>query len=311
MSQSPKLRGLGRGLSALLGDEEVAATVSAPLPSAPDSSNREMASSTAPNRPPLTLPIGQLKPGKMQPRTTFEDIDALVESVKEFGLLQPILVRPVPGQSGAYEIVAGERRWRAAQRAQLHEVPVVVRSMDDQDALQVGLIENLQRADLTAIDEAQAYRRLVEDFKQSHDEIAKTVGKSRPHVANTVRLLELPGAVHEMIRKGQLSAGQARALVGLPDPLVMAERALQEQLTVRALERMAGDLKSKSRPRAPKPEASKSTDTRALEKRIEESLGLKVDLKLRGLGEQCLLTLEIRDFDQLDTVVDRLTRRSG
>jgi ParB family chromosome partitioning protein len=229
--------------------------------------------------------------------------------VKEFGLLQPILVRPVAGQSDVYEIVAGERRWRAAQRAQLHEVPVVVRSMDDRDALQVGLIENLQRADLTAIDEAQAYRRLVEDFKQSHDEIAKTVGKSRPHVANTVRLLELPGAVHEMIRKGQLSAGQARALVGLPDPLVMAERALQEQLTVRALERMAGDLKSKSRPRASKPEVSKSADTRALEKRIEEALGLKAELKLRGLGEQSLLTLEIRDFDQLDAVVDRLTRR--
>ncbi|MEA2811916.1 MAG: ParB family transcriptional regulator, chromosome partitioning protein [Rhodospirillaceae bacterium] len=301
MSQSPKPRGLGRGLSALLGDEEIVATV-APSP-------LEAPSSQTPSRPPLTLPIGRLKPGKMQPRTTFEDLDALVDSVKEFGLLQPILVRPVPGQSDAYEIVAGERRWRAAQRAQLHEVPVVVRSMDDRDALQVGLIENLQRADLTAIDEAQAYRRLVEDFKQSHDEIAKTVGKSRPHVANTVRLLELPGAVLEMIRRGQLSAGQARALVGLPDPLVMAERALQEQLTVRALERMAGDLKSKSRPRASKPEVSKSADTRALEKRIEEALGLKAELKLRGLGEQSLLTLEIRDFDQLDAVVDRLTRR--
>jgi ParB family chromosome partitioning protein len=254
------------------------------------------------------LPIGHLKPGRMQPRTSFEDLDALVVSVKEFGLLQPILVRPAPGQS-VYEIVAGERRWRAAQRAQLHEVPVVVRSMDDQDALQVGLIENLQRADLTAIDEAQAYRRLVAEFKQSHDEIARTVGKSRPHVANTVRLLELPGAVQEMVRKGHLSAGQARALVGLPDPLVMAERALQEQLTVRALERMAGDLKRKPRPRAAKPEAAKSADTRALEKRIEEALGLKAELKLRGLGEQSLLTLEIRDFDQLDAVVDRLTRR--
>jgi ParB family transcriptional regulator, chromosome partitioning protein len=300
MSQSPKPRGLGRGLSALLGDEEIVATVAPSPPEAP--------SGQAPGRPPLSLPIGHLKPGRMQPRTSFEDLDALVVSVKEFGLLQPILVRPV-GQSGVYEIVAGERRWRAAQRAQLHEVPVVVRSMDDRDALQVGLIENLQRADLTAIDEAQAYRRLVEDFKQSHDEIARTVGKSRPHVANTVRLLELPGAVQEMVRKGQLSAGQARALVGLPDPLVMAERALQEQLTVRALERMAGDLKNKARPRAPKPEAAKSADTRALEKRIEEALGLKAELKLRGLGEQSLLTLEIRDFDQLDAVVDRLTRR--
>ena len=143
--------------------------------------------------------------------------------------------------------------------------------MDDQDALQLGLIENLQRADLTAIDEAQAYRRLVEDFKQSHDEIARTVGKSRPHVANTVRLLELPGAVQEMVRKGQLSAGQARALVGLPDPLVMAERALQEQLTVRALERLAGDLKRKAAaargqagapPRAPTPARWRSASRR-------------------------------------------------
>jgi ParB family chromosome partitioning protein len=255
MSQSPKPRGLGRGLSALLGDEEIVATV-APSP-------LEAPSSQTPSRPPLTLPIGRLKPGKMQPRTTFEDLDALVDSVKEFGLLQPILVRPVAGQSDVYEIVAGERRWRAAQRAQLHEVPVVVRSMDDRDALQVGLIENLQRADLTAIDEAQAYRRLVEDFKQSHDEIGKTVGKSRPHVANTVRLLELPGAVHEMIRKGQLSAGQARALVGLPDPLVMAERALQEQLTVRASRASRGRARpSRRSPRAPTPGRWRSASRR-------------------------------------------------
>ena len=311
MSQSPKpspqkSRGLGRGLSALLGDEEVAATVTAPTP-APDHAPREAPSSAASNRQPLTVPIGRLKPGRMQPRTTFEGLEALVESVVEFGLLQPILVRPIAGQPDIYEIVAGERRWRAAQKAQLHDVPVVIRSMGDQDALQLGLIENLQRADLTAIDEALAYRRLAQDFHQSHDDIAKTVGKSRPHVANTVRLLELPGAVQEMVRKGQLSAGQARALVGLPDPLVMAERALQEQLTVRALERLAGDLKAK--PRAPKAEAAKSADTRALEKRIEEALGLKAALKLRGLGEQSLLTLEIRDFDQLDAVVDKLTRR--
>ena len=208
----------------------------------------------------------------MQPRTTFEDIDALVELGEG--------VRPAAADPGAagrrakpdvYEIVAGERRWRAAQQAQLHEVPVVVRSMDDQDALQLGLIENLQRADLTAIDEAQGYRRLVEDFKQTQDEIARTVGKSRPHVANTLRLLELPGAVQEMVRKGQLSAGQARALVGLPDPLVMAERALQEKLTVRDLERLAGDAQgqaaaarrpSRSPPRAPTPARWRSASRR-------------------------------------------------
>jgi ParB family chromosome partitioning protein len=307
MSQSPKPRGLGRGLSALLGDEEIASAVAAPPP-APDYPAKEVANGAAP-RPPITLPIGHLKPGRMQPRTTFEGLEVLVDSVKEFGLLQPILVRPITGEPDRYEIVAGERRWRAAQKAQLHDVPVVIRTMGDQDALQLGLIENLQRADLTAIDEAQAYRRLVQDFAQSHDDIARTVGKSRPHVANTLRLLELPAPVQEMVRGGQLSAGQARALIGVPDPLAMAQRALEEKLTVRDLERLGGDLKRKPKGAAPKAEAPKSADTRALEKRIEEALGLKAELKLRGLGEQSLLTLEIRDFDQLDAVVDRLTRR--
>jgi ParB family chromosome partitioning protein len=316
MSLPPKPRGLGRGLSALLGDDEVAATVAptppSPLPSSPPA-DAPAPTRTAPARAPLTLPIGQLKAGRMQPRTTFEDMDALVDSVKEFGLLQPILVRPVAGQPDYYEIVAGERRWRAAQKAQLHEVPVVVRSLGDQDALQLGLIENLQRSDLTAIDEALGYRRLSDEFKQTQEEISKTIGKSRPHVANTVRLLDLPGAVQDMIRRGDLSAGQARALIGVPDPLVMAQRAIDEKLTARDLERLGGELKSKSkgaaRPKAGAGGSSKSADTRALEKRIEEALGLKADLKLRGLGEQSLLTLEIRDFDQLDTVVERLTRR--
>ena len=313
MSQPPKPRGLGRGLSALLGDDEVAATVAPAPAAAPSAEAPAPAARPLPVRAPLTLPIGQLKAGRMQPRTTFEDMEALVDSVKEFGLLQPILVRPVAGQADAYEIVAGERRWRAAQKAQLHEVPVVVRTMGDQDALQLGLIENLQRADLTAVDEALGYRRLSDEFKQTQEDIAKTVGKSRPHVANTVRLLELPGAVQEMIRRGELSAGQARALIGVPDPLAVAQRAVDEKLTARDLERLGGELKSKPKDGRSKATAStstaKSADTKALEKRIEEALGLKADLKLRGLGEQSLLTLEIRDFDQLDTVVERLTRR--
>ena len=310
MSQPPKPRGLGRGLSALLGDDEVAATV-APAPASAPMEAATPAARPVPVRAPLTLPIGQLRAGRMQPRTTFEDMDALVDSVKEYGLLQPILVRPVAGEPEAYEIVAGERRWRAAQKAQLHEVPVVVRTMGDQDALQLGLVENLQRADLTPIDEALGYRRLSEDFKQTQEDIARTVGKSRPHVANTLRLLELPGAVQEMVRRAELTAGQARALIGLPDPLVVAQRAIDEKLSARDLERLGGELKPKvkgGRPRSAT-SASKSADTKALEKRIEEALGLKADLKLRGLGEQSLLTLEIRDFDQLDTVVERLTRR--
>jgi len=317
MSQPPKPRGLGRGLSALLGDEEVAATVApaqTPPPAAPeplpDYPTKE-AERHFPNRPPLTLPIGQLKPGRMQPRTSFEGIETLVESVKEFGLLQPILVRPLRDAADTYEIIAGERRWRAAQRAQLHDVPVVIRSIGDMDALQLGLIENLQRADLTPIDEAQGYRRLMEDFTQTQDDLAKTMGKSRPHIANTLRLLDLPPSVQEMIRAGQLTAGQGRTLLGLADPALMAARAVEEKLSVRELERLAGAEKKQGKAKAGKASSGepKSADTRALEKRIEEALGLKADLKLRGIGEQTLLTLEIRNFDQLDTVVERLTRR--
>ena len=333
MSQPPKPRGLGRGLSALLGDDEVAAAVTPAAPAPPlvppvnpppmqtpplpDYPNTE-AMRHAPNRPPMTLPIGRLKPGKMQPRTSFDGIEALVASVKEFGLLQPILVRPLRDADDNYEIIAGERRWRAAQRAQLHDVPVVIRSINDMDALQIGLVENLQRADLTPIDEAQGYRRLIEDYSHTQEDLARMMGKSRPHIANMIRLLDLPAMVQAMVRDGELSAGQGRALIGLPNAFAMAQRAVAEKLTVRDLERLAGDTKKQAKPGGggggkAKAEvgggAPKSADTRALEKRIEEALGLKVDLKLRGLGEQSVLTLEIRDFDQLDTVVEKLTKR--
>ena len=267
--------------------------------------------------PPLTLPIGQLKPGKMQPRTSFEGIEMLVESVREYGLLQPILVRPLRDAADSYEIIAGERRWRAAQKAQLHDVPVVIRTIDDHDALQIGLVENLQRSDLTAIDEAQGYKRLIEDYSHTQEELARMMGRSRPHIANTLRLLDLPPPVQEMVRDGALSAGQARTLIGVPDPQAMARRAIAEKLSVRDLERIAGETKTKTktggagktRAGGSTAGAAKSADTKALERRLEEALGLKVDLSLRGLGEQSVLTLEIRDFDQLDTVVEKLTRR--
>ncbi len=327
MSQPPKPRGLGRGLSALLGDDEVASAVtpaasavSPPPPPAVAQAGPAEAEAARPSPgklPPLTLPIGQLKPGKMQPRTSFEGIEMLVESVREYGLLQPILVRPLRDSADTYEIIAGERRWRAAQKAQLHDVPVVIRTIDDRDALQIGLVENLQRSDLTAIDEAQGYKRLVEDYSHTQEDLARMMGRSRPHIANTLRLLDLPPPVQEMVRDGALSAGQARTLIGVPDPLAMAQRAIAEKLTVRDLERLAGETKTKAKPGgAGKARAggtpggaAKSADTKALEKRLEEALGLKVDLSLRGLGEQSVLTLEIRDFDQLDTVVDKLTRR--
>ena len=195
----------------------------------------------------------------------------------------------------------------------LHQAAIALGLVDRREigALQVLDQAELQRADLTPIDEAQGYRRLMDDFTQTQDDLAKTMGKSRPHIANTLRLLDLPPSVQEMIRTGQLSAGQGRTLLGLADPAAMAARAIEEKLSVRELERLAGAEKKKGKAKTGKaPSAApKSADTRALEKRIEEALGLKADLKLRGAGEQTLLTLEIRDFDQLDTVVERLTRR--
>jgi ParB family chromosome partitioning protein len=304
MSSPPKSRGLGRGLSALLGDQDVAAAVASP-PAATGTPPRP------PSRAPMTLPTAQLRAGKYQPRTTFENIEVLVDSVRQFGLLQPILVRPVAGEPDAYEIIAGERRWRAAQKAQLHEVPVVIRSLDDLDTLQLALVENLQRADLTAVDEAQGYRRLIDDFKQTQEDVARTMGKSRPHVANTLRLLELPETVRDMIRRDEISAGHGRALLTFPDPEAMAKRVVAEKLNVRDLEHLASGERLKKasggKKGAPGGE-TKSADTRALERRLEEALGLKIALTARG-GEKTLLTLEIDNYDQLDTVVDRLTRR--
>ncbi len=305
MSQAPKPRGLGRGLSALLGDDEVADTVAPLSVAAP----RPTAS-----RAPLTLPIGQLRAGEFQPRTVFEGLEVLIESVKQFGLLQPILVRPVRGEPEAYEIIAGERRWRAAQKAQLHDVPVVVRTLDNLEALQLALVENLQRADLSPIDEAAGLRRLISDFNQTQEEVARTVGKSRPHVANTLRLLDLPAEVRDLIQADKLTAGHGRALLGFPDPTAMAAQAIKEKLSVRDLERLAAGEKAKTRPtlktkgRRPPPPGEKTGDTRALEKRIEEALGLKASLTTQG-GEKTMLTLEIGDYEQLDNVVEKLTRR--
>ena len=303
MSQPLKPRGLGRGLSALLGDEDVAATVAPPVAAAPP---------RPASRVPMTLPTAHLRAGKYQPRTTFEHIDVLVDSVKQYGLLQPILVRPVSGLPDSYEIIAGERRWRAAQKAQLHEVPVVIRTLDDLDALQLALVENLQRADLSPVDEAQGYRRLMADFNQTHDEIAHTMGRSRPHIVNTLRLLDLPESIRDMIRNGEITAGHGRQLLTFPDPEAMAARVVAEKLSVRDLEKLAAGERLKKAGGGGKkqaaPSGSKSADTKALEKRVEEALGLNASLT-EGKGERTTLTLEIENYDQLDTVVELLTRR--
>ena len=302
MSQSPKPRGLGRGLSALLGDEDVAATVAppsaAPAPEAPRPSAA---------RPPLTLPIAHLRAGKFQPRTSFEGLDALVDSVRQFGLLQPILVRPVGGEPNAYEIIAGERRWRAAQQAQLHDVPVVVRPFDNLEACnRPG--RKPQRADLSPIDEAAGYERLRAEFNQTQEESPRPSARAA-RTSPTRSACSICRRSAELVRQDKLSAGHGRTLLAFADPIGMAAMAVREKLSVRDLERLAAGEKPRKGKTGKKSVGTKTADTKVLEKRIEDSLGIKASLALRGVGEQTLLTLEIRDFDQLDAVVERLTRR--
>lgn len=294
-----KRRNLGRGLSALLGESGVAAAASVM-----DGGN---AAVTAAAKTGLrTLAVGQLKPGKFQPRRQFDEdaIADLVESVREKGVLQPLLVRPI---EGGYEIIAGERRWRAAQRAQLHEVPVIIRDFTDKEALEVALVENLQRQDLSPLEEADGYRRLVDEFSHTQEELAKAVGKSRSHVANMMRLLALPDPIKDMVESKQISAGHARALLTAADPLSLAREVLDKQLNVRQTEKLAAnESKAKTaggggRPAAP----SKDADTAALERDLAELLGVKVTLTSQGKGGE--LTIHYGTLEQLDDILSRLT----
>jgi ParB family chromosome partitioning protein len=281
---------LGRGLSALLGE--------APA-SAPSASEAAGARDAAIH----ILPIEVLEPGPFQPRGPMEaaPLQELADSIREHGVLQPILVRPKPGGDGQqYEIVGGERRWRAAQLAQLHEVPVVVRDLGDREAMAAALVENLQRQDLNALEEAEGYRRLVEEFELTQDALGRAVGKSRSHVANTMRLLALPDRVRELLRDGALSAGHARALLTAPDPVALALQVVDRGLNVRQTEALAAakpraDPAEPGRPEAPDPE------TAALERELSNRLGLKVAIRHAGRGGQ--VTIRYRDLDQLDGVV--------
>jgi ParB family chromosome partitioning protein len=277
------MRGLGRGLSALIGEE-----------AAPTRGE------TA--KPSRTLPIAFLKPGRFQPRKNFAD-DALADlaaSVKEKGVLTPILVRPVGPD--AYEIVAGERRWRAAQMAKLHDVPVVVRELADAEALEIAIIENVQRADLNAIEEASAYQELIERFGRTQEQVAQDVGKSRSHVANTLRLLRLPESVKALIREGKLTAGHARTLLSAPDPEAAAWDILSGKMTVREAEQRSV---KKRKLGAKPPKDSNITD---LESRLSNSLGLKVQIAHKGDkgGE---IRIFYSSLEQLDDVTRRLNRR--
>src|SRR5882724_5542229 len=254
------------------------------------------------------VPIEFLKPNPRNPRRAFADAELgeLAASVKQHGVIQPIVVRPVKGVADRYEIIAGERRWRASQLAGLHEVPIVPIDVNDTDALEIMIIENVQREDLNAMEEARGYHALADEFKHSQDDIAKVVGKSRSHVANMMRLTKLPEDVQAYIASGELSAGHARALIGVPDPAAAAKRIVQEGLSVRQTEALAHEegvpVRKPQKARAGK--AAKDSDTVALEKRVSDALGMKVSVDHRGPGG--MVQIKYSDLDQLDDIVRRL-----
>ena len=250
-------------------------------------------------------PIEFLQPNPRNPRQAFSEIelDELAASIRERGIIQPIVVRTLRGSADHYEIIAGERRWRAAQRAGLHDVPIVLFEASDREALELAIIENVQRADLNALEEATGYQAL-EEFGNTQDEIARLIGKSRSHVANTLRLLKLPESVKAYVRDGKLSAGHARALLGQADPEKMARVIVEQGLNVRAVEAIAQDRAGKTVKRRPRVE--KDANTAALEKRLSDELGLTVSIEHRGQGGE--LKIRYRSLDQLDEVVRRLER---
>ena len=254
--------------------------------------------------PPVMRVHGHMQKFKFRDLTP-KDMETLVSSVKEFGLLQPILVRPLPGAPETYEIIAGERRWRAAQRAGLHELPIVVLDVTDSEALELAIIENVQRSDLNPLEEAMGYQVLAAEFNHSQEDIAKVVGKSRSHVANTLRLLKLPDSVKAYINAGKLSAGHARALIGQADPETAAREIVEKGLNVRQVEALTqtGPKAKVSKARA---QITKDADTAALERRLSDVLGLKVEIDHKSKGG--VVRVRYRTLDQLDDIVRRLER---
>jgi ParB family chromosome partitioning protein len=254
------------------------------------------------------VPLAALKPSRLNPRRNFseEQLEELAVSIRERGLVQPLVVRPLGG-GDRYEIVAGERRWRAAQRANLHEVPVVIRAVSDQEAVEIAIIENVQREDLNAIEEGEGYRLLMDGHGYTQEDLAKVIGKSRSHLANTLRLLKLPKGVQDLVRSGELSAGHARALIGRLEATAFAARIVNEGLTVRQVEALAQE-ESTSPKRRKKP--SKDADTRAAETELHEALGLSVEIR-PGRGEKGELRIRYANLDQFEDIRQRLVRRPG
>lgn len=279
---------LGRGLAALLGD--VGAEASA---------ERRLKSQRR-------VPIEFLRPSPMNPRVTFNEaeLEELAQSIRERDIIQPIVVRGVPGVPDAFEIIAGERRWRGAQRAGLHDVPVVIVEADDKQALELAIIENVQRADLNALEEAKGYEALIAQYGYTQSDLSQILGKSRSHVANTLRLARLPDGVKDKLAHGALSAGHARALLSVSDPELIAKRIVDQGLTVRDVERIAQREAEGDIPRTPRPR-EKDADTRALETRLTDLLGLAVSIEHRG-EKGGAITIRYRTLEQLDALSHRL-----
>jgi ParB family chromosome partitioning protein len=294
MIEEPRPR-LGRGLAALLGDAG------------------EEAASIERARGQKRVPIEFLRPNPRNPRKNFDEdqLAELAASIRERGVIQPVLARSIAHVADAYEIIAGERRWRAAQRAGIHEIPVVIIEAGDKEALEIAIIENVQRTDLNALEEAQGYEQLGAEFGYTQADLAKVIGKSRSHVTNTLRLLKLPGQTRKMLADGTISAGHARALLAVADPDAMAKRIVDQGLTVRDIERLAQKEAQKGRAAehsAEQPEprngGSKDPDTRALEQALTSVLGLIVNIKHRGdAGE---VTIRYKTLEQLDALCSRL-----
>lgn len=300
-----KKMGLGRGLDALLGevslDRSASRVAGGGQPAAIGSAQSAEGVST--------IAVADIHPNPAQPRRHFSDesLQELAASLNRHGLIQPILVRP---HGGGYQIVAGERRWRAAQKAQLHQVKAIVRELSDEETLEIALIENIQRQDLNPIEEAEAYRKLCDDFGHSQSELAAIVEKSRSHVANMMRLLELPTLVRELVIEGKLSMGHARALLGADDSVRLAAVVVKQGLSVRQTEALVRRARVEDG-KSPKPRISEGTsndaDIRAVEQHLGDLLGLKVKIAHKGQGGAGAVTFEYRSLDQLDMLCQRLT----
>lgn len=299
MEKKRKTGGLGRGLSALMADVN-----------APEAQKTEDGGQ---RRSDMSVPIENVFPNPNQPRRSFtpDQLEELAASVKEKGIIQPLIVRARPGHPQQFEIVAGERRWRAAQMAQLHHVPVVLRDFDDVEVLEIAIIENIQRADLNPMEEAAGYKALMDRFGHTQDKLSEALGKSRSYIANLVRLLQLPDEVQTYLREGKLSAGHARALITSDDPSALARRVIQQGLSVRETERLTKQPKSHQKSGGAQPRARKAVekdaDTRALEGDLTANLGMKVEINHTPGAEAGSITIRYTDLEQLDELCMRLT----